>query len=74
MDARLAKRQQGFAVQRERPDDGVGAIRGVDDVVDDFQTMRVLDGAAAPGAQIFPFAVEYHHRGVLALEYVNPVL
>src|SRR6516225_6623876 len=36
--------------------------------------MRVGDLAAAPGAQIFPLAVKDHHRGILALEYVNPVL
>ncbi len=69
-----AELQEGFAVQRERLRGRVGAIGGVDHVVDDFQTMRVRDLTAAPGAEVLPLAVEYHHRGILALEYVNAIL
>src|SRR3984893_8151929 len=74
MDAALTELQEGLAVQGERFRDRVGAIGGVDNIVDDFQTMRIGDRAAAPGAQVLPLPVEYHHRGILALEYVNPIL
>jgi hypothetical protein len=74
MHAALAQLQEGLAVQGKRLRDRVGAIGRVDDVVDDFQTMRVGDRAAAPGAQVLALAVEDQHRGILALEYVNAVL
>src|SRR5580700_10956096 len=74
MDAALAERQQRLAVQGERLRHRVAAIGGVDDVVDDFQPVRVGDLAAAPRAQVLAFAVEHHHRRILALEYVDAVL
>jgi hypothetical protein len=54
MLAARAELQQQLAVQRERLRDRGGAVGRVDDVVDDFQAMRVRDLAAAPGAQVFP--------------------
>src|SRR5271166_2960933 len=42
--------------------------------VDDFQTVRVSDLAAAPGTEVLPVAVEDHDRRILALEHVNAVL
>ena len=72
--AALAEFQQWFAIQRERLRDRVGAIGGVDNVVDDLQAMRVRDLAAAPGAEVLPVAIEHHDRGVLALEDVDAVL
>jgi hypothetical protein len=74
MHAALAELQQGLAVEGERFCDGAGAVGGVDDVIDDFQPVRVGDLAGAPGAQIGAVAVEHHHRRVLALEDVDAVL
>ena len=74
MHAALAEFQQGFAVQRERLRDRVGAVGGVNDVIDDFQPVRVGDLAGAPGGEVVAVAVEHHHRGVLALEHIDAVL
>ena len=63
-----------LAVQGERLRDRVGAICGVDDVADNFQTMRVDNLAAPPGAQVLPLAVEHYDRRVLALEDVDAIL
>ena len=74
MHAALAEFQQGLAVQRERLRDRAGTIGGVDDVVDDFQPVGISDLAGAPGTQVFSLPVEYHHRRILALEYVDAIL
>ena len=74
MPAARAELQQGFAVERERLRDRVGAVGRVNRVADDFQTVRIGDLAAAPGAQVLALPVEHHDRGILALEDVNAVL
>jgi len=74
MGARRPKRQQGLAIERERLRDRIGAIRRIDDIPDDLQAVRVLDRTAAPGAEVFPLAIEDDHRRILALEDINAVL
>src|ERR1700720_289436 len=74
MLAARAELQQYLAVQGKRLRDRVGAIGGVDDVTDDFQTVRVGDLTAAPRTQVLALAVEHYDRRVLALKYVNAVL
>ena len=74
MHAPLPQLQERLAVQGERFRDRVGAVGRVDDIADDFQTMRVGDLATAPGAQVLAVAVENHDRRILALKDVNAVL
>ena len=74
MHAALAEFQEGFAVQRERLRDRAGAIGGVDDIIDDFQPVRVGDLACTPGAQVVSIAIEHHHGGISALEDIDTVL
>ena len=74
MNAALAELQKGFAVQRERFRDRVGAVGGVDGVADDLEPVRVGDLARTPGAQVFAIAIEHHDRRVLALEDIDAVV
>jgi hypothetical protein len=74
MRAARPELQERLAVQVERLRDRVRAVGGVDDIADDFQTVRVGDLTAAARAQILALAVEHYDRRVLALKYVNAVL
>jgi hypothetical protein len=74
MLAALAELHERLAVQRERLGDRVGAVGGVNGIADNFQTVRVGDLAAAPGAEILAVAVKDHDRRVLALEDIDAVL
>ena len=71
---RRAEPQQDLPVEGERLRDGIRTIGGVDDVVDDFQAVRVGDLAGAPGAEPGAVAVEDDDRRVPALEDVDAVL
>src|SRR5207244_3840790 len=49
-------------------------VGGVDQVPDDFETVRTLEFSRSPGPEEFSIRVEYQHRGILALENIEAVL
>jgi hypothetical protein len=74
MDPAFANDLERFAVQREGHRDRVGAIRDVNDIVDDGHAVRVGNGADPPGLEVVAVAVEDHDWRVGTLKDVEAVL
>ena len=73
VDAALPDDLQGLAVQGVDYAHRVGAVGEIDDVVLDVDAVGFVDGAQAPGAEVVAAGAENQHRGVFALEHINPV-
>jgi len=74
VDAAVAQDLERFAVQSVGETHGIFPVGQIHDIVGDVDAMRIGEGADAPAAQVGPVAVEDHHRRVLALEHIDPIL